>query len=122
MSRGTLDTGLSLCLSHTGLLPSVVSAFQPLILLGFVNHYAGPQPHTRCEKWDVGGGIQAVLRSLALILTSNFSPLTSSMVWPLPRSLATTDGISVDFFSCRYLDVSVPCVYLPHTMNSCTDT
>ena len=44
MSRGTLDPGLSLCLSHTGLLPSVVSAFQPLILLGFVNHYAGPQP------------------------------------------------------------------------------
>jgi len=22
----------------------MVSAFQPLILLGFVNHYAGPQP------------------------------------------------------------------------------
>ena len=51
-----------------------------------------------------------MLRSLALILTSNFSPLTSSMVWPLPRSLAATYGISVDFFSCRYLDVSVPCV------------
>ncbi len=46
----------------------------------------------------------------------------SNTVWPLPRSLATTDGISVDFSSCRYLDVSVPCVYLPHTMNSCTDT
>jgi hypothetical protein len=29
-----------------------------------------------------------------------------------PRSLATTRGISVDFFSCRYLDVSVPCVCL----------
>ena len=31
-------------------------------------------------------------------------------VWAIPRSLATTWGISVDFFSCRYLDVSVPCV------------
>ena len=30
------------------------------------------------------------------------------MVWPLPLSLATTRGISVDFFSSRYLDVSVP--------------
>ena len=30
-----------------------------------------------------------------------------SLVWPLPRSLATTSGISVDFFSSPYLDVSV---------------
>ena len=29
-------------------------------------------------------------------------------VWPLPRSLATTSGISVDFSSFGYLDVSVP--------------
>ena len=29
-------------------------------------------------------------------------------VWPPPLSLATTRGISVDFFSSRYLDVSVP--------------
>ena len=36
-------------------------------------------------------------------------------VWPPPRSLATTDGISVDVFSSPYLDVSVqavPPVYL----------
>ena len=31
-------------------------------------------------------------------------------VWPLPRSLATTCGISVDFFSSPYLDVSVQAV------------
>ena len=42
-------------------------------------------------------------------------------VWPLPRSLATTSGISVDFSSSPYLDVSVqavPLVYLfiQHTM------
>ena len=30
------------------------------------------------------------------------------LVWPTPLSLATTHGISVDFFSSRYLDVSVP--------------
>ena len=37
------------------------------------------------------------------------------LVCPLPRSLATTSGISVDFFSSPYLDVSVqavPYVYL----------
>ena len=36
-------------------------------------------------------------------------------VWPLPRSLATTYGISVDVSSSPYLDVSVqavPCVRL----------
>ena len=37
------------------------------------------------------------------------------LVWPLPLSLATTCGISVDFFSSPYLDVSVqavPYIYL----------
>ena len=33
-------------------------------------------------------------------------------VWPLPRSLAATWRISVDFFSSAYLDVSVQRVYL----------
>ena len=28
--------------------------------------------------------------------------------WPDPRSLATTDGVSVDVLSSGYLDVSVP--------------
>ena len=32
------------------------------------------------------------------------------MVWPLPRSLATTCGISVDVSSSPYLDVSVQAV------------
>ena len=41
-------------------------------------------------------------------------------VWPPPRSLATTCGISFDVFSCPYLDVSVQGVplvrlfYSPH--------
>ena len=36
------------------------------------------------------------------------------LVWPLPRSLATTYGISVDVFSSPYLDVSVQAV--PHNL------
>src|SRR5258705_6286671 len=32
--------------------------------------------------------------------------------WPSPRSLATTNGVSVDVLSSRYLDVSVPWVRL----------
>ena len=43
-------------------------------------------------------------------------------VWPLPRSLATTGGISVDVFSCPYLDVSVQGVPLMHLFDSVHDT
>ena len=43
-------------------------------------------------------------------------------VWPLPRSLATTCGISVDVFSCPYLDVSVQGVPLVRLFVSTHDT
>ena len=36
------------------------------------------------------------------------------MVWALPRSIATTKGITIVFFSSAYLDVSVQRVRLPH--------
>ena len=39
-----------------------------------------------------------------------------------PISLATTLGVSVDFLSYRYLDVSVPCVRSSYTMYSCEST
>ena len=42
--------------------------------------------------------------------------------WACPRSLATTKGISVDFCSSGYLDVSVPQVSFSHPMNSGADT
>ena len=41
-----------------------------------------------------------------------------SLVWPLPLSLATTDGISVDVFSSPYLDVSVQAVPHLHLFDS----
>src|SRR5678815_1047778 len=42
-------------------------------------------------------------------------------VWAVPLSLAATDGIDVSFFSCGYLDVSVPRVgsYSPIHSASC---
>ena len=40
------------------------------------------------------------------------------LVWPLPRSLATTSGISVDFSSSPYLDVSVQAVPRVHLFDS----
>ena len=44
------------------------------------------------------------------------------LVWPPPRSLATTSGISVDVFSCPYLDVSVQGVPLTCLFDSACDT
>ena len=44
---------------------------------------------------------------LVVVLTPRILLLS---VWPFPRSLATTCGISVDFFSSPYLDVSVQAV------------
>ena len=76
--RGTPDPGLSSFLSLTGLLPSVVEAFLP--------------PSARSSE------------SLCRSSTPNNR---SRLVWALPRSLATTCGITVVFFSCGYLDVSV---------------
>ena len=38
-------------------------------------------------------------------------------VWAHPRSLAATKGVSFDFFSCRYWDVSLPCVSFNQPMN-----
>ena len=58
------------------------------------------------------------LPSHTILLNSHmrFTVLTPGIfllpVWPLPRSLATTCGISVDFFSSPYLDVSVQAVPL----------
>ena len=43
-------------------------------------------------------------------------------VWPPPLSLATTRGISVDVFSCPYLDVSVQGVPLVRLFDSPHDT
>ena len=43
-------------------------------------------------------------------------------VWATPRSLAATDGISIDFYSWRYLDVSVPSVRFLHLCIQCRMT
>ena len=56
-------------------------------------------------------------RSISFISTTSQSYYPTNaetiVVWAVPRSLATTGGITVVLFSYRYLDVSVPCVCLP---------
>ncbi len=41
------------------------------------------------------------------------------MVWPIPISLAATLGVSFDFSSSRYWDVSLPSVSSCNTIDSC---
>ena len=61
----------------------------PAIQLSSVDHDVSPNPRKQCL-----------------------------LVWPLPRSLATTYGISVDVFSSPYLDVSVQAVPHVHLFDS----
>ncbi len=76
----------------TGLSPSLAAAFLPHSL-SFPSLYPGPYPDKHC----------------------------CSSVWALPRSLATTCGITVVFSSCGYLDVSVPRVSPRYAMDLHTD-
>ena len=58
----------------------------------------------------------------SLILVAVLTPgILLPPVWPLPRSLATTSGISVDFSSSPYLDVSVQAVPLIYLFDSVYD-
>lgn len=52
----------------------------------------------------------AILLSLVVHVAVRTPRVLLPPVWPLPRSLATTSGISVDVFSSPYLDVSVQAV------------
>ena len=82
VSGGTLDTASRLSISLTRLSRSMVEL-----------------PISFCYQ----SSIPYAVRTPKVLLP---------LVWPLPRSLATTCGISVDFFSSPYLDVSVQAV--PH--------
>ena len=82
MSCGTLDPASATSISPTGLSPCIAALPNAF---GY-------------RKW-----LQIAVRTPGILLHP---------VWPFPRSLATTYGISVDFFSSPYLDVSVQAV--PH--------
>ena len=57
------------------------------------------------------GGPSHTLRLTIAVLKAVRTPkVFLPSVWPLPRSLATTYGISVDVSSLPYLDVSVQAV------------
>ena len=81
-----------------------------------VRRYSGsswPLPLFAYETVTLCGGPSHVLRLNFRVPCAVRTPgIFLLPVWPLPRSLATTGGISVDFFSSPYLDVSVQAVPL----------
>ncbi len=92
MSRGTLDPTRRIRISPTWLSHS---------LAGFPTPFGYPSSYLQLSETP------------KVFLPS---------VWPLPRSLATTSGISVDFSSSPYLDVSVQAVPPVHLWIQCTVT
>ena len=92
VSDGTLDTDWRLPVSHTRL--SLSSVELPI-------------------SFCYGTAIHYSVRTRSVLLPC---------VWPFPLSLATTRGISVDFSSSGYLDVSVPRVPLLHLWIQCRIT
>ena len=50
---------------------------------------------------------QTILLTIAVLQHVHTPEILLPLVWPLPISLATTFGISFDFSSSAYLDVSV---------------
>ena len=71
-----------------------------------------------------GGTFQSLLLSITNPMLGPHNPRVTvvTLVWANPRSLATTYGISIDFFSSRYLDVSVPWVRFIHLCIQCMMT
>ena len=61
-----------------------------------------------------GGTFQSLPLPFINPMLRSHNPDTTEvvLVWATPRSLAATYGITIVFFSCGYLDVSVPRVRL----------
>ena len=62
-------------------------------------------PYSRTKELSTSTGLSPTMADFS----KSFLFLLSGH-WPGPRSLATTNGVSVDVLSSRYLDVSVPWV------------
>ena len=66
---------------------------------------------SRLKYWAVtiyGGAFQLSSSTIPLHYDMSATPAKkTSLVWPVPRSLAATYGIEFSFFSSGYLDVSV---------------
>ena len=60
-------------------------------------------PYSRTYELSTGTGLSPTMADISISF-----PFLPTGHWPGPRSLATTNGVSVDVLSSGYLDVSVP--------------
>ena len=83
----------------------------------------GTRGHPRVTQGFAYGAITRYGRTFQTVLLPIINPTSGphnpgntvvSPVWAVPLSLATTDGITLVFFSWGYLDVSVPPVRFMH--------
>ena len=70
--------------------------------------------HTRLSLPMVGLSRTVLIKVYKLCKSYNPNFAETKLVWAMPRSLATTCGITFVFSSWGYLDVSVPLVRLPY--------
>ena len=81
--------------------------------------YRSPSSYFAYRTLTVSGRASHPVRLYFEVLISVRTPAVLLLpVWPLPISLATTFGISVDYFSSPYLDVSVQAVPHAHLFDS----
>ena len=85
--------------------------------------FRGTRGHPRVSQGFAYGAVTLYSGTFQSLLLPIVNPISGPHnpgitvvmpVWANPRSLATTYGISIDFFSWGYLDVSVPPVRLMH--------
>ena len=91
-----------------------------------VRRYSGSSPRISLFAYETltpSGASSHTLQLNVLLLPAVRTPkVLLPSVWPLPLSLATTQGISVDVFSSPYLDVSVQAVPPIHLWIQCMVT
>jgi hypothetical protein len=71
-------------------------------------------PYSNMQKLSTDTGLSPTMADLS----RSFSFLLLHH-WPGPRSLVTTEGVSQDFLSSGYLDISVPRVCFAHLCIQC---
>ena len=82
--------------------------------------YRSPSSYFAYRTLTVSGRASHPVRLYYEVFISVRTPAVLLLpVWPLPISLATTFGISFDFSSSGYLDVSLPRVPLMHLLIQC---
>ena len=84
--------------------------------------YRRPASHFAYMTLTFFGSLSQVILLCSAVLSAVLTPDVLLLpVWPPPRSLATTCGISVDVSSSSYLDVSVQTVPFLHLFDSMQD-